>query len=125
MIHPILGQLMTSLPVRLDMFICRCVSETINFFASGLSRFNAGHDDCFTISVGGRASIEMPKGYETILTYYERTNPEAFSLLYDPEEDLKEEEKWIASRARDLGLPVVTIGNSEAYPVDLIRTRLG
>ncbi|WP_143565714.1 hypothetical protein [Sinorhizobium fredii] len=76
--------------------------------------------------VGGRASTTtIPVCYDTVLTYFEGTNPEAFALLYDPEEDLREDEEWIAEQAKLLNAVVVTRGNLKAYPVDLIRKRLG
>lgn len=90
-----------------------------------LSLFRARDGDIFMLQVGGRASIEVPKGYTNILEYYERTNPEAFSLLYDPEEDLREDERWIAEQCGNLGLRVIDNGSVRAYPIELIQKRLG
>lgn len=69
--------------------------------------------------------IMVPTCYDHILTYYERTNPEAYRLLYDPEEDLQEDEDWVAEQTKLLGLPIVNRGGIRAYPTALITKRLG
>lgn len=90
-----------------------------------LSLFRAQDGDIFMLKVGGRVSIEVPMGYTNVVEYYERTNPEAFSLLYDPEEDLREDERWIAEQCSKLGLRAIDNGSIRAYPIKLIKKRLG
>lgn len=68
---------------------------------------------------------DFPVGYETVLGYFERTNPEAFSLLYDPKEDLLEDEKWIECRCMTAGLLILNRGDIKAFPVEMLSRRLG
>lgn len=70
-------------------------------------------------------SGSFPVGYETVLGYFERTNPEAFSLLFDPEEDLLEDEKWIEKRCIADGVLILKKGDMKAFPVEMLSRRLG
>ncbi|MQW33592.1 hypothetical protein [Sinorhizobium meliloti] len=120
----ILGRLAVGYANRLDLIVVAAVKALYHGGARAVQP-NKGRPACPIFMLGGQEVDVVPSRYETLLVYYERTNPEAFNLLYDPEEDLKEDERWLANKATSLGLPVVKIGNATAYPTDLLMARMG
>ncbi|MCG5484008.1 MAG: hypothetical protein KK482_09840 [Sinorhizobium meliloti] len=121
----LLGRLAVGYANRLDLTIVAAVKALFHGGASAARPLQQGRSACPVFMLGGQEVRIVSSRYETLLAYYERTNPEAFSLLYDPKEDLGEDERWLAIRAKSLGLPVVQIGNETAYPMDLLMARLG
>jgi hypothetical protein len=120
----LLGRLAVGYANRLDLIVVAAVKALYHGGTRAVLP-NTGRSACPVFTLGGQEVDVVPSRYETLLVYYERTNPEAFNLLYDPEEDLKEDERWLANKATSLGLPVVKIGNATAYPQDLLMARLG
>ncbi|MDX0260537.1 hypothetical protein GOC60_04840 [Sinorhizobium meliloti] len=119
-----LGRLAVGYANRLDLIVVTALSGVVHSAAS-VALPKQGGPTCPTFTLGGHDIEVIPNGYETVGSYFERTNPEAYDLLYDPGEDLREDEEWVAGEAKKRGLPVVSVGSSRAYPVDLLRMRLG
>ncbi|MER8418759.1 hypothetical protein [Mesorhizobium sp. M1329] len=81
-------------------------------------------------------SPEVPAGYDTVLNYLARTNPEALDLMGDPVADTQRDGFWLKHQAsrRDLQItsveapaPLKEVGIEmvNAYPIELLRERLG
>lgn len=81
-------------------------------------------------------SPDVPRGYNTVLGYLAKTNPEALALIPDVVEDTKRDGLSLTSAAAHAGKriyrvaapPVVRergFATVNAYPVALLRQRLG
>ncbi|MER9605386.1 hypothetical protein [Mesorhizobium sp. M0243] len=82
------------------------------------------------------ASPDVPAGYDTVLSYFAKTNPEALDLMGDPIADTQRDGFWLKHQAsrRDIQIisveapaPLKEIGieTVNAYPLELLRERLG
>ncbi|MER8385279.1 hypothetical protein NKH14_07105 [Mesorhizobium sp. M1380] len=82
------------------------------------------------------SSQDVPAGYDTVLSYFARTNPEALDLMGDPIADTQRDGFWLTHQAsrRDIQVisveapaPLKEIGIEKvnAYPLELLRERLG
>jgi hypothetical protein len=81
-------------------------------------------------------SPNLPAGYDTVLGFLARTNPEALALLDEDPECTKVDGIWLRERAKMRNLFVTRveapaflqqfgIREVHAYPVDLLAERLG
>lgn len=60
----------------------------------------------------------QPKGYETPSSYFKRGHPEAYALLENPEEALKEDHRALEAICRKRGLlPIREAGQETEYPL--------
>jgi hypothetical protein len=83
-----------------------------------------------------RHTSACPPGYDTVLGYLVKRNPEALELIEDPAEDTKRDGFKLCHMAGQRGCRVVKVaappilqerGITEvnAYPISLLRLRLG
>lgn len=81
-------------------------------------------------------SPNIPAGYDTVLGYLVKHNPEALALIQDPAVDTQRDGFWLTRRTRLYGkepakvtAPTVLrsqgIETVNAYPVELLELRLG
>ncbi|PBB68123.1 hypothetical protein CK228_13515 [Mesorhizobium sp. WSM4312] len=82
------------------------------------------------------ASPDLPVGFNTVLGYLAEVNPEALDLMGDPIADTQRDGYWLTHQAsrRDIQIisveapaPLKAVGIEmvNAYPVELLRKRLG
>lgn len=119
-----LGRVLVTHPVHLDIHVLGTLAYALNVANAPLGRNSTKYGDRISITAKGIKERSFPIGYDTVSAYFERTNPEAFALLYDPVEDLKEDEKWVAEQTELRGDLIVIRGEERAYPDDLIARRL-
>lgn len=78
----------------------------------------------------------VPEGYDTVLGYLGKTHPEVLDLMEDPISGTQHDGFWLQHRSARLGrgtikveapAPLLEAGIQvvNAYPVDLLRERLG
>jgi hypothetical protein len=119
-----LGPVLVTHPVHLDVHVLGTLAYALNVANAPLGRNSTKYGDRISITAKGIKGRAFPIGYDTVSAYFERTNPEAFALLYDPVEDLKEDEKWVAEQTELRGDLIIIRGKERAYPDDLIARRL-
>jgi hypothetical protein len=99
-------------------------------------RRNAEH---LGVTIGGRPladfmSGHLPQGYDTVMGYLARTNPESVALLPDFVDDTQRDGWWLVHRSRRRGVRVIKVQAPlvlrergievvNAYSVDLLRER--
>ncbi|KAA3452749.1 hypothetical protein C7I87_00795 [Mesorhizobium sp. SARCC-RB16n] len=82
------------------------------------------------------ASADLPAGYNTVLGYLAEVNPEALDLMGDPIADTQRDGYWLTHQASRKDIQIVTveapaplkavgIDTVNAYPIELLRKRLG
>lgn len=82
------------------------------------------------------ASPGLPEGFNTVLGYLAEVNPEALDLMGDPVADTQRDGYWLKHQAsrRDIQIvsveapaPLKDVGieTVNAYPIELLRKRLG
>ena len=82
------------------------------------------------------ASANVPEGYDTVLGYFSKTDPEALDLLSDPVVDTLRDDHWLLHQANRREIRVAKVSAPAAmkefgiemintYPLALLKERLG